>query len=164
MKARTLIEDGGDADELKRDILSSVPEKTVTLYVDNEEKEVSTIVLEARGRRYLWGEGETSDVIGPSRVSDVFVTSNAVDDMWFIFFIADCYSPAIYAINAQSFQDAYEEFVDLKTDELKIEGRDLLDYQDENGELKDDTNYNSSGVPVNTESVQGFDATLIEAY
>lgn len=158
MKSRKLIENEGDGDELKREMLSAVPGETFTIYVDGEEKEVATIVLEARGRRYLWGEGETSDVSGPAKLSGVYMTSNAQEDGWFILYIADCYSPAMYAINAQSFEDAYEEFIDLKTDQLKIEDGDMADYD------QDSLNYNSSGVPVDTESVQGFDARLVEAY
>lgn len=126
-------------------------EKAKLISLDNIER-ISTLVWSANGRQYLWGKGETSDVVGPTSVSDV---SDYGWGKWFIFVIADCYFPPLYAVRHESFESAYEEFCDWQVEQLKIEELDLKDY-DENA-----LHYSSNGAPIDTESVQGFEVTLV---
>jgi hypothetical protein len=118
------------------------------------EIEAKSLLFEHEGRKYLWGEGETSDVVGPASLVDVNLDWGSGN--FYLFAIADCAFPPLFVVQHSSFENAYEEFIDWKTDALKIDERDLPDY-------RDDFMTNSNGVPVDTECVQGFEVKLIEA-
>ena len=120
---------------------------------------VATSLLFAKGeRQYLWGAGETSDVVGPARIVNVLDDWDLDDAVWCIFYLEDCYWPALYAVRGEHFQAAYEAFIDWHAENqhgLKIEDDELKDY-DENT-----LHFTSNGIPVDTESVQGFEVKLI---
>lgn len=109
-------------------------------------------------RQYLWGEGETSDVVGPARVSDLIDDWGLDGGVWVIFYLADCAFPPLYAIRGRTFEEAYEVFVDWHAENqhgLKIEDSEMADYD------QDNLNYTSNGIPVDTESVGGFEVKLV---
>ena len=128
---------------------------TVTVH----EIEAKSLTFRKEDRLYLWGEGETSDVTGPARVSDVHDDWGLGDGVWCIFYLADCFSPPFYAVQGRTFEDAYEAFIDWHVESglhgLKIEEHELVDYNEES------LHYTSNGVPVDTECVQGFEVKLV---
>ena len=90
------------------------------------------------------------------RLQDVICDS---EDGWFAMYVLDCHDPPIYAINAKTFADAFETFVDLKVAELKIDEDDMVNYGKGNREC----NFSSNGTPVDTEAVSGFQLRVVEA-
>lgn len=110
-----------------------------------------------RDREYLWGEGETSDIVGPARLMDV--NADWGWGNWYLFWIADCAFPPLFVVQHTSFEDAYAEFIDWQTDMIKIDEDSLDDYKDESGELTCD--FNSTGVPVDVENIGGEEVKLI---
>ena len=129
------------------------------------EMDAKTLVFEDKKsgryvRRYLWGEGDTSDVTGPARLSGVIDEWGLGDGEWFIFYLEDCAFPPLYAVSQTCFEDAYEDFIDWHADNchgLVIDEADLKDYPD------GAPNYTSNGKPVDTECVMGFGVKLVEA-
>ena len=103
-------------------------------------------------RYYVHGNLESSSVApGPVILSGF--NDDEGDGKFFLFWIADCMSPPMYVIMEQSFEAAYEAFVDWQVEQLKIE------QGEENGE--DHSSYTSNGVPVDTESVGGEEVFFV---
>lgn len=119
--------------------------------------------------------GETAYIYGPRYHRDslsgfyknVKSLSGVIDnaeDKWFIFYVEDCYDPGMYAISANSFQDAYDWFITACEHLVKIDEEDLKDYNVGDGDDgKLDCSFNDNGTPVDTELVQGFEVKIVEA-
>lgn len=111
-----------------------------------------------------------------------------IDDFWnssgsklFIFYVADCFDPPLYLVQSDSFEDAYEQFIDHAAIHLglAIEDSELHEYSNNPATKTNYTReewdaltitekldsleifYSSNGVPVDTESVQGEEASLL---
>lgn len=76
----------------------------------------------------------------------------------FIFFTADCFDPPVYLQPGSSFEDAYESYVD-NDESLIIPPEDYKAYDVEGDSPT--CGFNSDCQPVDTESVQGFEVTLM---
>jgi hypothetical protein len=100
---------------------------------------------------YAYGDAETSEVMGPVRLSDI---RDNGEERWFVFYVADCFAPPLYAVNARSFAAAYEEFIDWKSDLIRISDEELKDYNLE------DVHYSIEGYPVDTDLVMGFEVWI----
>lgn len=89
-------------------------DESMTLIFTNKQKD----------RYYFHGSLESSDVApGPIRISGINLEE--CEDKFFLFWIADTFSPPMYIVNASSFEQAYEQFVDWQVDQLKIDDADL---------------------------------------
>lgn len=92
------------------------------------------------------------------RVSDMLDCSGS---SWlskaFIFFTADCFDPPAYLQFGSSFEDAYESFLD-NDESLVIPPEDYADYDVETDNPT--CSFNSSGEPVDSETIQGFEVKL----
>lgn len=119
---------------------------------------------ERSDRTYCFGPSyESSEVTGPYRLSGV--DDHDGNDYWCIFYIADCFSPAMYAVTSGNFQEAHERFVEAHADELAIEDADLADYginPDGTGEPKDGADW-VAGKWVDTAGVEYIEVSLVEA-
>lgn len=134
----------------------SAPTKPITI----SEVEAEVLILEFGGNEYLWGPGETSSCRpGPVKIYDINMSWGS--GRWFMFWVADTYDPAGYAIQHDSFENAYEEFCDWKEDMLKIEEPDLKDYMED--PENPTCSFSSKGVPIDTESIQGREVKLVFA-
>lgn len=92
-----------------------------------------------------------------SRVIDNQYGGTDYASPWFAFWEADCMAPPIYIVRAESWEAAYEDFCDVIA---PISDSDLPDYLNAAGEFEG--NYNSNGQPIDTESVNGCEISLIE--
>lgn len=157
MNARKLIEGADDEPDDKDEVLAGRPGGIELYNPDGEDFVAHALIWTDSSKRcYAWGlyaeDPDSEQRIRP--INDVRQTGHGED--WFIFYIADCYDPPMYAISGRNFEDAYDEFIDWKEDELKIDDRALGDYD------LDNLNYSPSGEPVDTDLVQGFDVELVE--
>lgn len=107
-------------------------------------------------------ESERFDVhaVPLSRVIDESGDSEAV---WFAFFEEDCFDPPIYIVRAESWEQAYEDFLDTRPD------ADLSDWSDEEraefeagGNHPDGYSFTSDGRIVYSEAVMGYEIELKE--
>jgi len=114
------------------------------------------VVKDNGGRLYHWGTAVDKDDPSQRKLSGLAETSTG-DDTWVIFYVEDCFSPPMFLINGDSFEDCYEEFCTAFEHMIKIEEPDLKDYDPET------LNYNDNGTPIDTESVQGFKVQLVSA-
>jgi hypothetical protein len=154
MNSRKLIEGADGEDDPKDELLSNNAEYLELYNPDGEDWLVHSLLWEGEeNRKYVWGTWPNDDH-DVHWVCGVKQTSTSSGN-WFIFFINDCFDPPMYAINGNSFEDAYEEFIDWKEAELRIDDADLADYGG-------DVHYSPNGVPVDTESIQGFDVKLVK--
>lgn len=120
--------------------------------------QATSLLFESKDRKYLWGKGETSDVVGPARVSHVIDEWGLDGGTWFIFYLDDCFFPPMYAVRGEHFQAAYEAFCDWHAKNLhglKIEDDELKDYDE------DSLSFTSNGIPIDAESVCGFEVKLV---
>lgn len=76
---------------------------------------------------------------------------------WFFFYEMDCFYPPIYAIRASSFESAYEVFLDEFATVID-DPATLKDY--ESDESMSECLYHTSRGPVDTESVNGCEASI----
>lgn len=76
-------------------------------------------------------------------------------DRFFAFWVEDCFDPPVYVIRADSFESAYEIFCDEFSRLIEISESDLPDYDPET------LNYSASGVPIDTEAVNGREIKLL---
>lgn len=90
-------------------------------------------------------------------------------DQWFLFAICDSHFPSRYLVRGDSFEDAYEAFVESAIEQLGISDEDLPDYFPDNTRWMDRSNYDwdnytgsysASGTPVDTDDVQGGEIFL----
>jgi hypothetical protein len=82
-------------------------------------------------------------------------------ERWFIFAVVDSHFPVRELVRADSFEDAYEIYVDHAAEHwhCKIEESDMKDYLNDAGEYEGA--YDSSGNPVDTDSIQGCEVRLM---
>jgi hypothetical protein len=108
------------------------------------------------------GKTESHDpmdrVGGPYRIS-AFV-SDSDGSQWFLFAVVDCHFPLHDLVRGDSFEDAYEAYIDWAAEHRHIaiaedELPDYLDGDDFSG------SYTSDGRPVDTDNVQGHQVTLL---
>jgi len=89
-------------------------------------------------------------------------------DNWFVLWIEDCFQPAVYLVRADNFQEAYDDFIDARIDELRIDESDYSDYGITEGGAPSDSeldfNVTSDGTPVDTESIQGREVTICRIF
>jgi hypothetical protein len=81
---------------------------------------------------------------------------------YFAFCHADCFDPAMHLVCADSFESAYDIFLDEFADEVDPADYSTDDEREEalnNGVIY----YSSGGRLVHSENVQGFELTLIRA-
>jgi hypothetical protein len=132
------------------------------LAIELDGSEYTTLIFQHDDTFYLWGEGRTYDTRpGPGRLTDV--NTDWGSGKWFVFCVADCAFPPMFAIRHDSWEDAYAEFVDWQVEMLKIEESDLKDYKEGGNDEGADCDYTSNGVPVDTEAVKGFEVALVAA-
>lgn len=100
-----------------------------------------------------------------SRVIDNQYGGTDYASPWFAFWEADCMSPAISIVRAESWEAAYEDFLDTLPD------ADPSDWSDEekataedpdNGNLPSGYSFSGNGRIIFTENVNGCEITLIE--
>ena len=144
--------------------MTTLQPKTLSPYYYNSPFTSLLFENKSGDRTYCYGpKYESNEVVGPRQLSGM--RGDAGEDRWFIFYVDDCAFPPMYAINARSWEDAYEIFQDECVHLIKIDDEDLKDYNC--GELYDPTKspcgFNSNGVPVVTEGVSGFEVWLKEA-
>lgn len=106
-------------------------------------------------------DSERFDVhnVPTSRIIDECGDSDA---KWFAFYEEDCFDPPIWIVRAESFERAYEDFVDSRP-EVNLE--DLDEDQREELEGSGDLSgyaYNLSGRLVYTEAIMGHEVELKE--
>jgi hypothetical protein len=113
---------------------------------------------------WVWQKGkeiESHDpadrVGGPYRLYD-FVDEGSGEHLY-IFVVVDSYFPAYDLVRADSWEDAYEAYIDwaARRRHLAIEEPDLKDYD------PDELHYTSDGIPVDTENVQGDEVRFLRA-
>lgn len=123
---------------------------------DDLSEATSIWVKGTRGEEWVWQKGKeivahdpADRVGGPYRIYD-FIDEGSGEHL-FIFAVADSYFPLHDLVRADSFEDAYEAYIDwaAKRRHIAIEPPDLADYD------PDSLNYTSSGVPVDTDNVHG---------
>ena len=97
-------------------------------------------------------EGEAVDFssgpqsVPPSRIIDNQYGSTDASSPWFAFWQEDCAFPPIYLVRAETWEAAYDDFCDTLE---PLSADDMTDYDE------DTVARNSSGEPIDTESVQG---------
>lgn len=76
----------------------------------------------------------------------------------FLFYTEDCFDPPVYVQFGSTFEDAHESFCDNDAS-LIIDESDYDDY----GVRTDNPTcgFTSDGMPIDTESVRGFDLSLV---
>jgi hypothetical protein len=74
---------------------------------------------------------------------------------FFAFWVADCFDPPIAIVRADSWENAYEIFLDEFERWIKIDEPDLGDYDEET------LTYNSNGTPIDSEAVNGQEIKLV---
>ena len=130
---------------------------TATKDISLDIKAKTVEFTDGRGNTWLWGEGESHDpadrVGGPFTIHDID-DEDTTWDKWFIFSPADSFFPAYWAICGSSWEDAYERLCEWKEEYFRIPDEDLKDYNE------DSLSYSPNGIPVDMESVQGFEVTL----
>lgn len=127
--------------------------ETVTL---PEGQEAVELVWSKDGKRYRW-QAEHQFSCDFASVFGVNIEQAGYKrNAWFAFTIADCFDPPIYVVCAESFEAAYEEFLDWKAEDsgIRIDDADLKDYPD------GPPTYSSSGIPLDPDNVQGFELVL----
>lgn len=129
---------------------------------------------EANNEEILWiwdatGKTETHNpmdrVGGPMHISGIDTDSEG--DRWFLFSVVDSYFPVTHLVRGNSFEDAYEYYVDYAAKHcgIKIEEPDLKDYKiadDDEGTLECD--FTSDGQPVDTSNIHGQEARLVSVH
>lgn len=90
------------------------------------------------------------------RTSDVYIDDTEGD--WFAFYVADCFDPPFVVIRSKSFETAYEVFCDEFSSRIKIDDADIGEGKDYDAE---NINFSASGVPIDTDNVQGHQLTPI---
>jgi len=112
-------------------------------------------------------EGQTRHIIGAneeekynSDVDSINIKETNFDEMeenFYLFANADCAFPVTWIINARTFEDAYDIYIDSNIEDLKINEEDLPDYNE------DYMSYSENGIPIDTDCVQSYELKLIEA-
>lgn len=111
-------------------------------------------------RYYFHGELQSSDgAPGPVKLLDINIES--CDDKFFLFYIADCFSPPMYLVQASSEAEAYEEFCDWQTDQLKIDESGMPSDEAEKQDYLETCNYNSKGVAIDSEGIHFEEVKLL---
>lgn len=97
-----------------------------------------------------------------ARVSDIDTEASvSTDDPWFIFYVADCAWPSYHAIQSQSWEDAYEQFIDQEAERGHyVLKREEYDSDEEFEKACEEAPCSSDGKPMNTEPFQGFEVSL----
>lgn len=133
--------------------------------LDVSLENVSQIWVESGGFLWVWNPDKTVEshdlmdrVGGPYHIVDFLDESDG--ERWFIFAVVDCHFPARDLVRADSFEGAYEEYVDWAAENrhIKIEEGDYADYKVESDEST--CGWTSDGTPVDTESIQGHEVQL----
>ncbi len=95
---------------------------------------------------------------GPYRIS-AFV-SESDGSQWFLFAVVDCHFPLHDLVRGDSFEDAYEAYIDWAAEHrhIAIAEDELPDYLD--GENFSGS-YTSDGRRVDTDNVQGHEVALL---
>jgi hypothetical protein len=109
-------------------------------------------------------EGKTEchdpmDRVGwPYRIS-AFV-SESDGRQWFLFAVGDCHFPLHDLVRGDSFESAYEAYLDWAAEHrhIAITEDELPDYMDGDNFTG---SYTSDGKPVDTDNVQGHEVTLL---
>lgn len=96
---------------------------------------------------------------GPYGLSD-FVNEDC-GERFFVFAVADCAFPIYDLVCADSWEHAYEDYIDFAAEHRHclIDDTDLKDYLDKNGEYQG--SLTSDGKPVDTDNIQGDEVRLI---
>lgn len=94
------------------------------------------------------------------RVGGPYHISAIVDDdfdgsEWFLFAVVDCYFPCHDLVRADSFEDAYEKYIDWAAENRGIKFDDADIPPNESDEWENIC-MTSNGVPVDTDNIQGF--------
>jgi hypothetical protein len=88
-------------------------------------------------------------------------------DKWYVLYVADCFDPPLYAMRADSFEDAYEDFICLPSF-VKFYGigpDEAADYEGMDPETGEGAPaYNDNGDAVDTESVQALSYDPMDLY
>ena len=135
---------------------------------DNEEEDPfddpgEIMVVDSQGNEWLWEKSKKKAahdpmdrVGGPFRLSD-FIDDNG--DKFFIMTVVDCAFPLSDLVRADSFESAYEAYIDwaAKRRHLEISIEDLKDYDPEQVHMT------SNGVPVDDENLKGSEVKLVKA-
>lgn len=121
---------------------------------------------------WLWQDAgninkiETHDpmdrVGGPYELTDFVDDEYGFGEKWFIFYVQDSYFPTYDLVRGDSFEEAYQNYLDFAAEHrhIKIEEHEMKDYEDEKtGEFRG--NFTENGIAVDTENVQGFEVSLV---
>jgi hypothetical protein len=94
---------------------------------------------------------------GPYRINE-YVESEG--DKWFLFACVDSYFPLRELVRGNSFEDAYETYIDFASEKrhLRIPPEAYADYDVESD--SPNCSFDSSGNPVDTECIQGSEVQL----
>jgi len=125
--------------------------------------EVGTIwAVDKDGHRWVWQREPRIEAHDPAdRLGDPYRLYDFVDEgsgqYLFGFAVVDSYFPLHDLVRANSWEAAYEAYIDWAADHrhLKIEEPDLKNYKE------DELEYTSNGIPVDTENVQAFDLDFL---
>jgi len=116
------------------------------------------------GEEWVWQKEKNVETHHPmDRVGGPFGLSDFVDEgsgeHLFVFSVVDCAFPIYDLVRADSWEDAYEAYIDWAASHrhLAIQEPDLKDYKEEN------LQYTSDGVPVDTDNVNGWEAVFVRA-
>jgi hypothetical protein len=125
-----------------------------------ELSEAAKVVFGYNGSKFAYPSSDSSDS-GESYISKIIADNYSDDDPFFIFFEQDCMSPLLTLVRAESFESAYELFVETLT---PLSDTDLADYvtgTDDNGNPEyASLTWTDNGF-VTTELVQGFECYLV---
>lgn len=107
-----------------------------------------------------WGASGGPLRIPLERVIDEYADS---ESPWFAFWEEDCFEPPIWIVRAESFEQAYEDFVDaLPAADLEDLDEDQRAMVEGGGNLPDGYTFDSQGALKHTETIQGREIELIE--
>jgi hypothetical protein len=122
-----------------------------------ELSEVTNVVFDYNGSKFAYPSSD----YGESCISSIISDNYSDDAPFFIFFEQDCMSPLLTLVRSESFESAYELYVETLT---PLSDEDLADYvtgTDENGNPEyDELTWTDNGF-VTTELVHGFECYLV---
>lgn len=108
-------------------------------------------------------ESERFDVhnVPVSRVIDNQYGAADSASPWFAFYVEDCFDPPIWLVRADSWESAYDDFVDaLPETDLGDLDEDQRNELESTGDLSGYT-YDSSGLLKYTEAVMGYETKIV---
>lgn len=125
-----------------------------------------SLVLDSRPDEERWADPSHHEEY---RATELYVDDSWESGRWFAFWNEDCFQPSVYVIRAESFETAYEVFIEefgAKACGTIEPGDDVSNYGDgatvdsllESGVLT----WTANGI-IDTEAVKGEEITLVSA-